>query len=347
MDVGVVAHGASLMMPISRRFTGQQNACILTGSVAVGATMDRLDAMALFVAAVEEGSLAAAGRRYGRSPAAVTRAVALLERCAGETLLLRSTRKLSLTAAGDRHLATWRDVLTKLREIEPESPAGPLHGSIVLTAPELFGRLKVMPLLETFLRHHPQVTARVLLVNRVVDLIGEGVDLAVRLAPLPDSTMTAIKVGEVRTLLCASPDYLARAGSPATLHELDRHDCIGLNAAGEGELWGFGMEPERGTRVRSVRVRTRLSVNSAAAAIDAALRGHGLIRARSYQVAEALAAGRLVRLLSHLEPPPTPAHFVFHPDRARRGVLRAFIEHAVSRLKRELLETASTVPAPV
>ncbi len=307
--------------------------------------MDRLDAMALFVAAVEGGSLAAAARRYGRSPAAVTRAVALLERYAGETLLLRSTRKLSLTAAGDRYLAIWREVLAKLREIEPEGSGAPLRGGIVLTAPELFGRLKVMPFLETFLRDHPQITARVLLVNRVVDLIGEGVDLAVRLAPLPDSTMTAIKLGEVSTLLCASPEYLARAGSPATPHQLGRHDCIGLNAEGDGELWGFGVAPEQGTRIRSVRIHARLSVNNAAAAIDAALRGHGLIRARSYQVADEISAGRLVRVLAHFEPTPTPAQLVFYPDRAKRGVLRTFIEHAVPTLKRELLETASIVPS--
>jgi DNA-binding transcriptional LysR family regulator len=308
--------------------------------------MDRLDAMVLFVAVVEEGSLAAAARRHGRSPAAVTRAVALMERYAGETLMMRSTRKLSLTPAGDRHLAIWQEVLAKLREIEPESTAGPLHGNIVLTAPELFGRMKVMPLVESFLREHEQVAARVLMVNRVVDLIGEGVDLAVRLAPLPDSTMTAIRVGEVRTLLCGSPQYLACAGSPATAQDLERHECIGLNAEGDGELWQFGLAPERSTRLRSVRVQTRLSINNAAAAIDAALRGHGLIRARSYQVTEDLAAGRLVRLLSDLEPPPTPVHLVFHPDRARRGVVRAFIGHAVSTLKRELLAIAATVPPP-
>lgn len=306
--------------------------------------MDRLDAMTLFLTAVDEGSLAASARRHGRSPAAATRAVALLERYAGETLLLRSTRKLSLTAAGDRRVAIWRDVLTKLNEIGPGSPAGPLHDSIVLTAPELFGRLKVMPLVETFLWHHPQVAARVLMVNRVVDLIGEGVDLAVRLAPLPDSTLTAVKVGEVRTLLCAAPDYLARADSPATPHDLDRHDCIGLNAGGDSELWPFRAPPMQATRVRSLQVRTRLSINNAAAAIDAALRGHGIIRARSYQVAEYLAAGRLIRLLPDFEPPPTPVHLVFHPDRAKRGSLRAFIEHAGPTLRHELREIAAMVP---
>lgn len=301
--------------------------------------------MTLFVAVVEAGSLAAAARQHGRSPAAITRAVAFLEQHAGEKLLLRSTRKLSLTAAGERHLAIWREVLTKLREIEPERSAGPLHGRIVLTAPELFGRLKVMPIVESFLRQHPQVAARVLMVNRVVDLVGEGVDLAVRLASLPDSTMTAIRVGEVRTLVCAAPDYLAWAGSPATPKDLNRHECIGLNAEGDGELWPFDVTSDQGRRVRSERVHTRLSINNMAAAIDAALRGHGVIRARSYQVAEHIAAGRLVRLLSRFEPAPTPAHLVFHPDRAKGGALRAFIQYAVPLLKRELTRIASEVPS--
>jgi len=305
--------------------------------------MDRLDAMLLFVAAVDEGSLAAAARKNGRSPAAVTRAIALLERLAGETLLLRSTRRLSLTAAGDRHVAVWRDILLKLREVEPEKAAGPLRGDIAITAPELFGRLKVMPILEAFLEAHPHITARFLMLNRVVDLIGEGVDLAVRLAPLPDSTMTATKLGEVRTLVCASPDYLSRNGSPLTPQDLDRHDCIGLNAEGDGELWGFGGADQG--RGRAVRVRTRLSVNNAAAAIDAALRGRGVIRARSYQVAADVAEGRLTRLLGPFEPPPTPVQLVFHPDRAKRGALRAFIEAAVPALRRELVEIASAVPA--
>jgi len=305
--------------------------------------MDRLDAMALFVAAIEEGSLARAARRSGRSPAAVTRAVALLEREAGETLLLRSTRKLSLTSAGERHAAVWTDVLQKLSEIEPALGA-PLHGSMLLTAPELFGRLKVLPVLESFLAEHGRVAARLLLVNRVVDLVGEGVDLAVRLAPLPDSALSAIRLGEVRTLVCASPAYLARAGLPLNPQDLARHDCIGLNADGDAELWGFAGGGEGG-RTRSVRVTTRLSVNNAAAAIDAALRGHGVIRARSYQVGDHIAGGQLVRLLAAFEPAPTPVHLLFHPDRARRGGLRAFIDHAVPLLRTELQRLAKAVPA--
>jgi len=307
--------------------------------------MDRLDAMALMVAAVDEGSLAAAGRRHGRSPATVTRAVALLEELAGETLLLRSTRRLNLTPAGDRHVAIWRDVLGRLGEIKAAQSPGQLQGSIVLTAPELFGRLKVMPILESFLRREALVAARVLLVNRLVDLVGEGVDLAVRLASLPDSTMTAIKLGEVRTLVCASPDYLSRAGLPSSPHELRHHECIGLNAEGDGELWQFGQANDKGARVRSVRVPTRLSLSNAAAAIDAGLRGQGLIRARAYQVAEDIAAGRLVHVLSAFEPPADPASLVFHPDRGRRGPVRAFVDHAVPALRSELRRIAAIVSA--
>lgn len=309
--------------------------------------MDRLNAMTLFVAAVEEGSLAAAGRRHGRSPATVTRAVALLEQYTGETLMLRSTRKLSLTAAGERHLAIWRDVLMKLSEIAPDRPGAPLHGDIVLTAPELFGRLKVMPLLERFLQEHSRVAARLLMLNRVVNLVGEGVDLAVRLARLPDSTLNAIKVGEVRTLLCASPDYLEQLGSPASPNELGRHSCIGLNPEGDGELWSFRTANEQRARVRSVRVSTRLSIDNAAAATDSALRGHGVIRARSYQVADHIAAGRLVRLLPEFEPPATPVQLVFPRDRAQKGVVRSFIEHAAPKLREVLREVELVVPPPV
>ncbi len=307
--------------------------------------MDRLDAMVLFVTAVDEGSLAAAARRHGRSAASVSRAVAFLEELAGETLLLRSTRRLNLTSAGDRHVAVWRDVLTKLGEIEPAGAAGSLHGNMVLTAPELFGRLILMPVLEPFLREQPLISARVLLVNRLVDIVGEGVDIAIRLASLPDSTLTSIKLGEMRMLVCASPEYLGRAARPATPQELSTCDCIGLNAEGDAELWPFRLPSEKGARARSVRVPTRLSVNSAAAAIDAALRGQGVIRVRAYQVAEHIAAGRLVPVLGAFEPPPEPVNIVFHPDRGRLGPVRAFIEHAVPALRSELRRVSLSVGA--
>jgi len=306
--------------------------------------MDRLDAMKLFVAAVDEGSLAAAARRHGRSPAAVTRAVALLEHYAGTTLLLRSTRQLSLTPAGERHLETWREVLLKLDEVAPEKFSSALRGGIVMTAPELFGRLKVMPAVETFLQAHPQASVRALLGNRLVNLIGEGVDLAIRLAPLPDSTLAAIKIGQVRILFCASPAYLTERGLPTMLNDLDQHDCIGLNADSDAELWPFSVVGERKSRVRSVRVHTRLSVNHQSAVIGAALRGQGIICARSYQVADHIAAGRLVLILADFEPPAVPAHIVFPGDRAKRGVVRAFIDHIAADLKKELLRIERSIP---
>lgn len=306
--------------------------------------MDRLDAMRVMVSAIDEGSLAAAARRHGRSPAAATRAVALLEAMAGETLLLRSTRRLSLTTAGERHLAIWREILAKLNESE-HRPAdiGPPYGTIVVTAPELFGRLKVMPLIEAFLAENRAISARVLMLNRIVDLVGEGVDLAIRLSPLADSSLKAIGLGDVRSLVCASPTYLAKSGIPGQPGDLVDHDCIGLNAQGDRELWSFATPNDSRSRARSVRVGTRLALNSASAAIDAALRGHGIIRAPSYQVADHLAEGRLVRLLPDYEPPPVPVHLVFHPEPAKRGALRAFIDRAAPILRADLARTAAII----
>jgi DNA-binding transcriptional LysR family regulator len=238
--------------------------------------MDRLDAMEMFVAAVDEGSLAAGARRLGRSPAAVTRAIALLERGLGERLLHRTTRQLRLTERGHRQLATYRQVLAELGQAETEK--GEQHavsGSLVLTAPELFGRLKVMPAVESFLERHRGISARILLLNRIVDLVREGVDVAVRLAPLPDSGLAAVKLGEVRRLACASPAYLAQAGRPKVPADLAGHECIGLNESGDRELWPFMQRDGARVRARSIQVRTRIALNSAAAALDAAVRGKG------------------------------------------------------------------------
>lgn len=308
--------------------------------------MDRLDAMSMVVAAVDEGSLAAAARRHGRSAAAATRAVALLEAIAGTPLLLRTTRRLSLTPAGERHVAVWREVLAKLgNDQHGGNGPGAVGGGIVLTAPELFGRLKIVPVLESFLRHHPHVSARMLMLNRVVDLVGEGIDLAVRLAPLPNSNLTAVKLGEVLRLVCASPEYLARSAPLDHPSDLDHHDCIGLNPEGSRELWAFKVPKAGGSAVRSVGVGTRLALNSAGAGNDSGLRGYGIIRPLSYQVADDLAAGRLIRLLTAFEPPPTPVHLVFHPEPPRHGPVRAFVDHAVPLMRRELSRIADILAA--
>jgi DNA-binding transcriptional LysR family regulator len=222
-----------------------------------------------------------------------------------------------------------------LRDIEVDEGSSPLHGQIALTAPELFGRLKVVPLVDEFLRINQSVRIRVLLLNRLMDLVGEGMDLAIRVALLPDSALNAVKVGEVGTFVCGSPDYLARRGHPSTPRDLEHHECIGLRPGADGEAWTFAT-PGQGRGVKSTRVRARLSVNNAAAAIDVARSGFGLVRVQSYQVREDLASGRLVRVMPEYEPPPAPLSLLFHPHAAARAPVRALIEFAAPRLRRAL-----------
>ncbi|MGH8082880.1 MAG: LysR family transcriptional regulator [Lysobacter sp.] len=310
--------------------------------------MDRLEAMAIFVSVVDQGSLAAAARSLGRSPATVTRAVALLEQRSGERLLHRSARRMRLTDSGERHVAVYRAVLAELAEVEgtdarAQAASARLEGAFAITAPELFGRLKVLPVVEDFLGEQPGVRARVLLLDRIVNLVDEGVDLAVRLAPLADSGIIAVPLGEIRTLTCAAPAYLARHGAPAVPADIARHVCFGQQEAREREIWRFLDRGGARPRALSVAVEPRVALNSAAAGIDAAIRGHGLCRARSYQVIEHLAAGRLVRVLSAFEPEPAPVSLVFHRVPRRNRVLRAFIDYATPRLRSELATIAASI----
>lgn len=304
--------------------------------------MDRLDAMAMAVAAIDEGSLAAAARRFGRSAAAATRAIALLEEEAGESLLLRSTRGLRLTDAGERHAAVWRDVLARLAEVKTDQAANTISGTLVLSAPELFGRLKVQPVLESFLDQHPEVQIRALLLNRVVDMVAEGVDVAIRFAHLAETNLVAVKLGEVRQVICAAPGYLDRQGAPAEPADLARHACIGTSGEGNRELWSFRRDAQS-TRTRSVPVQTRLSNTSVGAGLDAALRGAGLIRVLSYQVAEDLAVGRLRRVLTGFEPEAIPVNIVFRAHPRRWSPVRGFVDHAVPMLRRELAQVAAVI----
>lgn len=310
--------------------------------------MDRLDAMRMALAAIDEGSLAAGARRCGRSAAAATRAIALLEEEAGETLLLRSTRGLRLTDAGERHAAGWRDVLARLDGLRAEHGPAIIHGSLVVTAPELFGRLNVVPLLESFRAAHPEVQVRALLLNRVVDMVGEGVDVAIRLAHLDSSSFVAVKVGAVRQVVCASPGYLAQCGQPQEPAALAGHACIGMHPDANRELWTFRRNKDS-AEVRSIQVQTHLSITSVGAGIDAALRGRGLVRCLSYQVAEALATGRLQRVLASFEPDAIPVNLVFRPQPRPWSPVRSFVDHAVPLLRRELAQVAAVIdwlPAP-
>ena len=304
--------------------------------------MDRLDAVAAFVAAVDCGSLAAASREFGHSPAAVTRAIASLEDRLGAQLLHRTSRALRLTPLGDTYLATCRRILEELRGVERgvAADANPPRGLLTLTAPVLFGRLKLRPVLDRFLDANPAVQARLVLLDRVVNMLDEGIDVAVRLAHLPDSGLHATHLGEVRRILCASPAYVARQGRPDTPADLSGHACIMSNEAA-AEPWSFTQAPAaRSQTLRAVVVRPRLVVN-AAAAIDSALDGHGITRVMSYQVAADVTAGRLLPLLQAYEPPPIPVHFVMQADRSITAKLRAFIDFAAPLLRSELSPSSS------
>lgn len=293
--------------------------------------MDRLEAISIFVAVIDSGSLAAASRKLGRSPASMTRAVAQLEERAGERLLIRTTRRFAVTEAGHRHSLIYRKVLDDLSGLD--APASTtITGTVVVTAPEMFGRLKVLPVIQSFLSAHPGISLRLLMLNRMVDLVGEGVDIAVRLATLPDSSMTAVKLGAVRRLTCASPRYLAEHAAPDRPADLQDHGCIGLNEAGVQELWQYH-DSSAPYRARSFRVTCRLATNSAAAAIEAAENGAGIVRPLSYQVERQIADGSLVRLLRNYEPGPVPVHLLFRPGSGHHRAVRAFIDYAVPRLR--------------
>jgi DNA-binding transcriptional LysR family regulator len=241
--------------------------------------VDRLQAMTVFVAVAEEEGFAAAARRLAMSPPAVTRAVAAIEGRIGTRLLHRTTRNVRLTGAGQRYLEDCRRILAEIDEAE-EAAAG-LHreprGQLAVTASILFGRMYVAPLLLDFLDIHPQVSARMLFVDRVVNLMEEGLDVAIRIAELPDSGLTALRVGSVRRVLCAAPDYLAGYGIPQEPGELARHRTIAFQGVTPSVEWTF----RDGVDGLSVRLQPRLVVNTAETAITAAVKGQGITRVLS------------------------------------------------------------------
>jgi DNA-binding transcriptional LysR family regulator len=301
--------------------------------------MDRLDALRAFVLSVDQGSLSAAARALGRSPASITRAVASIEERLGTALLRRTTRSLKLTEAGERYIVVARRVLADLDEAEKSAGAGTSEpqGLLTVTAPLVFGSLHVRPILDAYLAAHAGVRARLLLLDRVVNLVDEGVDVAVRIAHLPDSALIATALGSVRRLVVASPEYIARHGRPKAPADLADHRCIASASITPSDSWSFGARAE-GERAKQVRVHPVLSVNVADAAIRAAVSGVGITCALSYQVTEHLASGALVRLLAAFEPPPLPVHLVYPTTTARTAKVRAFVDLATPRLRALLSE---------
>jgi DNA-binding transcriptional LysR family regulator len=303
--------------------------------------------MRAFVTSVDRGSLASAARSLGQSPATVTRAIALLEARLGTRLLHRSTRALHLTQFGESYLATCKEVLSALDVAErgaareQEQPSGLL----TITAPLRFGQLHVRPALDAFLDTNPAVRARLLLLDRVVNLVEEGIDAAIRVAHLPDSTMVATRLGAVRRVLCAAPAYIERHGAPLVPAALREHACIMERDGAEEDVWRFALSPGKG--LLPVPVRPRLVVNSASAAVDSAAAGHGITRVMSYQAAAAVAAGKLIVLLEQHEPPPIPVHLVLPSGRSGTAKQRAFAAHAAPRLRNALVEAANDIRGAV
>ncbi len=302
--------------------------------------MDRLETLSTFVAVAEQGSFIAASRRLGRSPAAITRAVAALEDRLAIRLFNRTTRSVALTDAGARYLDGCRRALAAFEELELSAAGerGEPSGILTLTAPEMFGRLHLLPIAQDFMRDYPAVTVSLLLLNRIVSFIDEGIDLGIRIAHLPDSSLRAILVGHVRRVVCAAPAYLARHGVPETPHDLARHLAIAVApSAAAADRWSF----DDGMDAVSVPVNARLVVNTVQAALDAAVAGGGIIRALSYQTAPLEAAGTLRRMLTAYEPPPIPIHIVHPAGRYLSPKIRLFIDRAAAALRGKFGENIS------
>lgn len=296
--------------------------------------MDRLETMRVFVAVAEEEGFAAAARRLALSPPAVTRAVTALEERLGASLLHRTTRIVRLTEAGARFLADCKRILAEIEEAEAAAAGAHTEprGLLTVTASSLFGRMFVAPVLLDFLARHPLLSARTVFVDRIVDIVDEGIDVAVRISHLPDSSLTAARVGAVRRVLCASPGYLAQRGAPETPADLARLDAIAFGPVTPRDEWSFPSD----TGTITVSPPTRLFVNTADVAIAAAVAGRGVTRVLSYMIEPDVRAGRLAIVLPGYEPPPVPIHVVHAEGRRAAARVRAFVDLAVERLRAAL-----------
>ncbi|AUY36155.1 LysR family transcriptional regulator [Pseudomonas soli] len=293
--------------------------------------MDQIHLMKVFVAVGELESFAAAARRLAISPAAVTRAVSALEEQLGVKLLLRTTRSVRLTEAGGRYLEDTRHILASIIEAN-EAAAGinaSPKGDLAVTAPILFGKKFVMPCIVRYLQQYPEVDVSAFFLDRVVNLVEEGMDVAVRIGQLPDSGLKALRVGKMRRLLCASPEYLERHGTPRHPSELQKHEVIAAGTLSPRTDWRFGAIDDP----TLIRMKPRLTVTSNDAAIAAASAGLGIARLLSYQVADEVAAGRLQVILAEYEEAPWPIHILHRESKYGSTKVRTFIDMLAEHLR--------------
>lgn len=298
--------------------------------------MDRLDAMTALIAAVDGGSLSAASRALGMPLPTVSRKISELEAHLRTQLVVRTSRKLVLTEAGLAYVAASRRILDEIEDAE-RAASGEYRaprGHLIITAPVVFGRMHVEPVVLDFLKAYPDINARLVLADHVVNLVDDQVDAAIRIGLLPDSSMIATRIGQVGWVTCASPQYLEARGTPETPAALEQHDCIMFEGIYSNNLWSFG----RGKQATALRVRPRFAVNTADAAIAAALASAGITHVLSYQVADAVASGALRLILRAYEPELLPIHIVYAAQTLMPLKLRAFLDFAGPRLKASIPE---------
>lgn len=293
--------------------------------------MDRLQTMEVFVAVAEEAGFASAARRLNMSPPSVTRAISELEARIGARLFHRTTRRVGLSDAGRRYLEDCRRILSEVEAADRQAagihtaPSGP----VTVTAPVMFGTRVLSPLLLDLLDRYPKIMVTATFVDRVADMYEDGIDVAVRIAELPDSSLTAVRVGEVRRVMCASPSYIAAHGSPSTPAELAAHPLIDHVNMTPGGEWRFGDARDR----VAFRPRARFRVNTAEAAVAAATAGRGITRVLSYQVAAGISAGELETVLDAYAPPPVPVYVVHREAGQTSGRVRAVVDDLVAGLR--------------
>jgi DNA-binding transcriptional LysR family regulator len=292
--------------------------------------MDRLRAMEVFVRIVESGSLTAAADALDVSAPSVVRTLAALERSVGVRLLNRTTRRSSLSDEGREYYERCRRVLSDVAAADAALSARKAEptGRLRLTAPVMFGRMHLAPIVTEFVAKYPGVEVELLLLDRIVDLVEEGIDAAVRISNLPESSLVAVRVGETRRVLCASPAYLKRAGTPRAPADLANHRCILFSGVAGNTEWLFG-----GKRLARVTVRAVLRTNQLDVALDAVLGGLGYGQFLSYQVEELVANLKLKRILTAFESPPLPIHIVYPHARLVSPNVRTFVDIAVARLR--------------
>jgi len=296
--------------------------------------MDRFHLMSVFVAVADAGSFSGAARNLKMSPPSVTRAINALEGRLKIKLLNRTTRSVRVTEAGRLYLDFARRIIGEMEEAE-DAAAGIYsapRGLLTVTAPVQFGKMFVTPAILEYLDHYPEMDVSALFLDRVVNLMEEGLDVAIRIGELPDSSLKAIRVGEVRKVVCASPEYLANNPEPQRPADLAVHLIVSATAVTPTAEWKFSQGP----KTIGFRVKPRLSLSSIDAALEAVTRGFGITRVMSYQAAPYLAKGQLKTILTSYEPPPLPIH-VLHPEgRYTSAKIRSFVDFVVAHLKANL-----------